>query len=128
MKRKTILRLTAVYACILLSILLISVSFLLRKLNQVSSPVPSETAYIYVYVSEPNDTWESIGESDTEAVGWMVREHNGKIGIFTLDGTLIKELDTYIKTLPEADRRLLGEGICVRSKAELNSLIEDYTE
>ncbi len=128
MKRKNILRLTAVYACILLSILLISVSFLLRKINQVSSPSPAETEYIYVYVSEQNDTFDTFGESDTESAGWMVREHNGKIGIFTLDGTLLKELDTYVKTLPKADRKLLGEGICVRSKEELNSLIEDYTE
>ena len=49
-------------------------------------------------------------------------------GIFKKDGTLLYVLDTYIKTLPEADRVLLGEGIPIETKSQLYSLIEDYTE
>jgi len=122
------LRLTAVYAFILLSILLISVSFLLHKMKQISAPPQNSTEYIYIYVSEEMSDRDAHTESDTEASGWIMKEYRGRIGIFSTDGVLLQELDTYVKTLPEADRKLLGEGIYIETRTKLNALIEDYTE
>ena len=128
MKRKTVMRITALYACILLLILSISVALLLRKRNRATLPASIQTEYIYVYVSEEATTTQFASEENTETIGWIVKEYRGKIGIFNKSGSLIQELDTYVKTLPTTDRRLLGEGIYIHTKAELNALIEDYTE
>lgn len=82
------------------------------------------TEYVYVYI-EPDTT----ADTEIASAGWMLREHNGKIGIFSTEsGELLEVLEVHIKTLPTADRALLREGISARSKKELLSLIEDYTE
>jgi hypothetical protein len=49
------------------------------------------------------------------------------IGIFRPDGTLVETVETYIKTLPEADKRLLKEGFEIHGRRALNSIIEDYS-
>ena len=55
-----------------------------------------------------------------------IREADGKIGVFTEDGFLIRTIDVIIQTLPEADREALSQGITVNSWRELISLIEDF--
>ncbi len=126
MKKKTILSLTSVYALCMLLILILSCVFLIRALRrgQTPSPLPKDTEYIYIYVT---DNAESDSADETEVSGWIVKEYSEKIGIFTQDGTLVQVLDTYVKTLPETDRRLLGEGIYIETRAQLNAIIEDYT-
>ncbi len=69
--------------------------------------------------SRSNDTWSSSG--------FMIKEYNGVIGIFDSAGALQDILDVDIKSLPEADRVMLGAGIWAASERELASLIEDYT-
>ena len=130
MKKKGILTLTSVYAIIMLFILICSVSILTASIKRNTLSTPSDTEYIYVYVTQESEEALSehiIKETDIEDIGWTVKEYCGQIGIFSADGTLLYVLDTYVKTLPEADRRLLGEGIKIESKADLLSIIEDYT-
>ena len=45
----------------------------------------------------------------------------------TDNGTLIRVIDVYIKTLPKADRTLLEKGFVVLGETELYAIIEDYT-
>ena len=59
---------------------------------------------------------------------FCVKETNGKIGIYTVDGTLLKVLDISVDALPQADRELLKNGITIGSWKELISLIQDYTD
>lgn len=70
----------------------------------------------------------TASESSVDTVDYYVlREYNGKIGIFIGDDTepeLIKNV--RVSSLPEADRRLLAQGIQVSDRKELNRLIEDY--
>ena len=81
----------------------------------------------YVYVSPVDDSLsESITDTDTPV--YTVKSYMGKIGIFTDDGKLWQVLEVYVKTLPEADIRLLEEGFEVVGQSQLNSIIEDYTE
>ena len=56
---------------------------------------------------------------------YMLKEYNGKIGVYE-NNALIYTLDTYVFTLPEIDKKLLGEGIKTASKTELYELIEEY--
>ena len=62
--------------------------------------------------------------ADTE--GFIVREHQGIIGIFKSDGNLEYTVDVYVKALPASDRMLLSEGIFAKDKAELLDILEDY--
>ena len=130
MKKKGILTLTSVYAVIMLFILICSVSILATSMKRNGSVAPRDTEYVYVYVTQESEDIFSeniIKETDSVSIGWIVKEYCGQIGIFSTEGTLLYVLDTYVKTLPEADRRLLGEGIRIDSKAELLSIVEDYT-
>ena len=121
---------SSVCAIIMLIILFISVTFSIKKANSKSvnniilqTELASE--YVYVYIepqcSLPHDT------DSSEEDGWIIREYNGVIGVFTSNGVFLKSIDTHIKTLPAADRELLREGISVKTRKELLAIIEDYT-
>ncbi len=121
----------ATVCSLLMLVILFITLFNTRKndtnLNEHTPDKPQiQSEYVYVYVT-PETTESNI--SDTESVnGWIIREHEGQIGIFTLDNVLINTLEVYTKTLPIADRNLLREGITVTTRKELFSVIEDYTE
>ena len=57
---------------------------------------------------------------------FIVREHEGIIGVFNSDGDLEYTVEIYVKTLPEADRSLLSSGIFAKNKAELLEILGDY--
>lgn len=56
---------------------------------------------------------------------FILREHGGKVAIFSPSGELLRELDIFVRTLPERDRELLREGIEIDSIDDLYSLIQD---
>lgn len=124
MERKRIYILTSVYALVLLAFFSVSAAILMNTLRETSQRgATGETEYVYIYVK---DTEEDSSHNTQQK--WIVKEHEGRIGIFSEDGELYDVIDTYIKTLPEADRRMLGEGIEISSRDELNSIIEDYSD
>ena len=57
---------------------------------------------------------------------YILRETEGKIGVYTPNNTLIHILDIPVLSLPTADRRMLAEGISISSEQELNEIIQDY--
>ena len=123
------LRLMAIYGIIMLCIIIFLTFTNNKKTTSEYIPQDSEsiqTQIEYVYVKPDISTAESESESTEEV--YTVKEYMGKIGIFSSDGVLIEVLDVYVKTLPEADKRLLGEGFNVTGKKQLNSIIEDYSE
>ncbi len=121
------LRLMSIYALLMLLMVIFALS--LPKRSEVPAPQTDEQSVLaeteYVYVKIEQETQET--EFDTEEQIYTVREHMDKIGIFTADGTLYTVIDVYVKTLPEADRRLLEEGIEIVGKKQLGQLIEDYS-
>lgn len=127
--KKSFYTLTATYSVIMLAILVVAV-WILNSPSQMTAPAPSQTntEHIYVYLTESLPKAETDAQDTTSLdIGWIVKEYDGRIGIFDREGVLLFVLDTYIKTLPEADKRLLGEGIVIETKGQLLSLIEDYT-
>ncbi len=135
MDRKYVLkifRLMAIYSLIMLSLIVFSLS-LSKKAPQYTPNAESNTAatpqteYVYIKVEESSyEKNDESSESNVVSNKYIVREHMDKIGIFSEDGVLIRSIDVYIKTLPEADRRLLKEGIEIIGKDALNALIQDY--
>ncbi len=65
-------------------------------------------------------------EADILYNTFTVREANGKIGVYTEEGYLIRTLQVDVQTLPAADRTALSKGIELYSWRELISLIQDY--
>ncbi len=113
---------------ILFLILSLSVFFFYRAASQEQIPSPgAQTEWVYVYVTEEATT-AAPTETEAEEEGWFLRAYQGKIGIFSESGNLINIIDTNIKTLPQADRILLEEGIYTRDRAQLYAWIEDYSE
>ena len=62
-----------------------------------------------------------------QKISYVLKEHNGKIGIFTESGKLYSIIDVAVVTLPINERQRLENGIKISSEKELYSLIEDYT-
>jgi len=58
---------------------------------------------------------------------YIIKESNGKIGIFNESGELMETVNVSIITLPLSERERLSGGIKVRSEKELYSLVENYT-
>lgn len=66
-------------------------------------------------------------ESSTEEHRiYIVREHNGMVAVFQKgEDNPFKITDTYVSSLPNADRNSLSVGIQVDTKEELRKLLED---
>ncbi|MBE6530129.1 MAG: hypothetical protein E7680_06005 [Ruminococcaceae bacterium] len=71
---------------------------------------------------------EKNGQTTEEAADFscILRTSDGKIGIFTTDGYLIRTLNVDLRTLPESDLSALEAGISILSRAELLERIEDF--
>lgn len=127
MKQTSFSILTGIYALIMTIILFVSVFALVGvqsyAQNRTATEVPKPT---YIYVTQESSFSESVEEEEQEE--WIMQSYNNQIGIFQADGTLLRILDTYVKTLPKADQVLLEEGIHIKNKKELYALIEDYSD
>ncbi len=130
MKSTNPMRFTLIYAlCFLLLLLLTSFVFLYVLDQSKEAPLDGKPKEIYVYLPQEDTETESHEQPSAteEEEKFIVKEYQGRIGIFSSEGRLLDVIDTYVKTLPEADRSLLGEGILVKTKEALNSLVEDYS-
>lgn len=78
------------------------------------------------YINALKDSVPAQKEEKTKK--YTVKETEGKIGIFSSDGRLIKLLPVAVEFLPETDRKLLFDGITLYDDESLASLIEDYTD
>ena len=121
-----ILKITAIYAVVMLTILIVSLE-IAYNYSPTSEPETVEkyieTEYIYVVKDETKDT--ETKDLGTDKI-YTVREHMGRIGIFDESGALVRVLEVYVRTLPEADKRMLTEGFDVVGIKQLNAIIEDY--
>ena len=94
------------------------------------SNTPAVTQIVYIPIITETDSeaiTETQIENETTEFIYTVKSYEGKIGIFTDSGALVRVLEVYIKTLPKADQNMLEKGVLVTSEAELHSIIEDYT-
>ena len=101
------------------------------KLKNITPSTPEVITlkeYIYIENQPDEDASVSTGKDDINEESFLVKEYEGQIGIFSLEGGEIRYvIDRYIKTLPEADKRLLREGFVVIGIQGIYSVIEDYT-
>ncbi|MBQ3069500.1 MAG: hypothetical protein IJD01_06105 [Clostridia bacterium] len=58
----------------------------------------------------------------------VVREWDGRVAVFLPQGNTPEAVyDTWVSSLPEADRERLCEGVAVYSHSALREVLEDYT-
>ena len=58
---------------------------------------------------------------------FYVREVNGRVGVYTADGSLLYSVELSSLTLPPAEREALANGIEVHGWKALLALIRDHT-
>ena len=115
------------FLCITIAICLIFRSRL-AALPEVKYEVVTLTKYVYIEKEDGGDDSISTGKDDADEQSYLIKEYCGQIGVFSLpDGELKYVIERYTKTLPEADKRLLGEGFVVVGRPGIYSVIEDYT-
>ena len=76
-----------------------------------------------LYQSSKNDVQNGI----TASGGYIIKEHEGMIGVFDQSGELMYKAEVYIKTLPASDRQMLREGIHADSYGDVLEILGDYT-
>ena len=94
-----------------------------------STSEPASSNILYNSTSITPSSQESSGiiamASKTDV--YTVKEYEGRIGVFHNDDTTpYQEIDVDVSSLPEADRKLLKDGIKAYSTEKLNSIMEDY--
>ena len=124
MNIKKIYLITALVSTLLFLCLVVSVSGLSKSLrasqgDKQITDIESIPAY------ESSENTDTVTQTDEK---WIIKEHNGIIGIFDENRELIRTIDTNIKSLPSKDQAMLREGFEVHSKTELNSVIEAYSD
>ena len=126
-KERQLTALMGTYSAILLIVCILSIYALYTKKTDKSKEIRIETVIetkeIYVLV----ESSESSTLPQEDSICFVVKEYDGKIGVFDTKGTLLNIIDVYTKTLPKADQTLLREGIGLKSEDELRALIEDYS-
>ncbi len=130
-KDNSVICLFGTYSALLLLTTLFCTAIIFIRLTKPAERIVEtvvETDYVYVYLDDTTDVTETTTSTAEDFLTLIAREYEGKIGIFDSTDKLIQILDVNVSTLPEADRKLLRAGIKISSKAELNSLIEDYTD
>ena len=110
----------------------ISLAYFLPGNRPEASVAFSETS-VEKPLTEPQPPPPPVQESSApsapqpETPGYLLREHEGKLGVFVGDSTEPEMIfDVYIRYLPEYDRQQLTEGIYIDDYARLVALIEDY--
>lgn len=111
----------------------ISLAFFLSD-NGGSAPIAAPEKVMVTEKSLPESQPEPESSSSSsstlpqpETPGYLLREHDGKLGVFVGESSEPEMLfDVYIRYLPEYDRQQLAEGIYIEDYAKLVSLIEDY--
>lgn len=63
---------------------------------------------------------------NAEAEIFTLREHEGKIAVYTKDGIMLHWVNVNLNLLPGSERAALAEGIEVESRQSLFSYLQDY--
>ncbi len=132
-ENRKFLAVLSVYVLLLICIVAIGSFVIVKRGSEPIYTTVTETVIatekIFVWASPPETDHECDTEKDpTEERVWIIREYEGRIGVFSEDGALLDVIDIYTKTLPETDKNLLREGIRITSEQALRAIIEDYSD
>ncbi len=75
---------------------------------------------------DAESAFAAVKEESAREEYYTVKKNGEKIGVFDSENKPYLQIETYVFTLPEADRTMLEEGFEVRN-GEIVHVIEDYT-
>ena len=73
-----------------------------------------------------HDSPETIPPESSPSALYILAEHEGVLGVFDPAGELLRTVNVYVMTLPDADREALAVGIPAYSEEEMDALVERY--
>lgn len=80
----------------------------------------------YTHFEAISDTVKTIETMTDDESGYKVKTVGGKIAVEDMKtGEIIQSTDTRVDILPQKDRDELKQGIVVKTKSELRSVLED---
>lgn len=80
----------------------------------------------YTHFEAISDTVKTIETMTDDESGYKVKTVGGKIAVEDMKtGEIIQSTDTRVDFLPQKDRDELKQGIVVKTKSELRSVLED---
>ena len=86
----------------------------------------TDTEAVTVPTHKAPETQAPDTETVSPAALYLLAEHNGVIGVFDATGELMRTVNVFVMTLPEAEQEALAVGIPVYSYEELCGLVEQY--
>jgi len=88
---------------------------------------PTDSAGLQHY--EYQDQADSYLPAMAEQSGYVLRDHNGMLTVFTLEKPEepYYETNVFVRTLRLHDQELLAIGITAKNRIELQQLLDDFT-
>lgn len=88
------------------------------------------TAVITSNAAKTKDVQETqaqttVTQSAVEPTVYIVKSEDNRVVVY-LNGVLYLKTDALVSNLPKSDKNRLEEGIVIKSKEELKSILEDY--
>lgn len=75
---------------------------------------------------ETEEPSAALPETELPAAMYLLTEHNNIIGVFDASGELVRTVNVFVMTLPEAEREALAVGIPAYSYEEMCGILEQY--
>ena len=120
--------------CVIVLILLL-IQIPIRSRNNTNIPEPSNVPQSSSSNALNNSTANETSSQETSGIiamtckidKYIVKEYNGRIGLFYNDETKPREVyDSDVSTLPEKDQEELKKGIVIKDRNSVHKIIEDY--
>ena len=95
--------------------------------NQDTAPAETEAVTVPTHQS-PETQAPSVDAPHPlpSTAAYLFTEHNGMIGVFDAAGELVRTINVFVMTLPEAEREALYVGIPAYTYAEMCELAEQF--
>ena len=94
------------------------------------APPPADSTVEVTLPTHQSPETQPPIEPDTETAPpvslYLIAEQNGIVGLFDASGELLRSVNVFVMTLPEADRRALAVGIPAYSWREAVEILERF--
>ena len=101
--------------------------------NAPTTPLPAGNTFSEIVVPTAvvaTDEIDVISNTESFEEYYIVRENNGRIGVFAFQNGethFLYNIDRLVRFLPETDQELLRQGVILRTREELTQFEEDFS-
>ena len=102
---------------------------ILRR-NVSTDPLPVNNPFVSEVVMPVDAMDDEVDITSEMREHYIVKENDGRIGVFAYrngETHFLYNIDTLVRFLPEADRRLIEQGVVFQTREELTAFEEDFS-